>query len=284
MSNKVAIVIDSTAYIPKALMRDYPIEIVPVIIIWDGEELLDGVDIQPDEFYRRLSKAKVMPTTSQPSPAAMKTAFEKMLAQGYDVLGVFLTQKLSGTYSSAVQAKAMLPDANIEIVDTGLTAMSSGWPILKAAKAAKEGASLAECKAIAETASAHAGLLFTVETLEFLHRGGRIGGAKRFIGTALNVKPVMEFREGVIEGLEQVRTQKKALLRIVELAKERIGDRTPVYISIMHANVPDVARQLLDMASNVFDLKETAISAISPALGAQAGPGTVGICYMAGYD
>lgn len=284
MANKVGIVIDSTAYIPDELIKGFPIEISPVVVIWEGEELLDGVDISPLEFYERLQTAKVMPTTSQPSPEMMRLSYEKMLDQGYDVLGIFLTGKLSGTISSATQAKAMLPNANIEIVDTHLTSMGSGWPILRAANAAAAGASLAECKKIAEDARDHSGVVFTVDTLEFLHRGGRIGTAKRFIGTALNVKPILEFQDSVLEGLEQVRTMKKSMARLVELLEERVGGREPVYLGVMHANVPQKAQELLDMAKAKMDFVQTSISPLSPALGAQAGPGTLGFCYMAGYE
>jgi DegV family protein with EDD domain len=283
MANKVGIVTDSTTYMPKDLMGDYPIEIAPVVVIWEGEELLDGIDIQPTEFYQRLAKATVMPTTSQASPAMVKEACEKLLSKGYDVLGMFLTQKLSGTFSSAIQAKEMLPGASIELVDTRLTSMGSGWPILEAARAAVAGASLAECKAIAEKARDHAGLLFTVDTLEFLHRSGRIGGAKRFIGTALNVKPILEFQDGVILGLEQVRTRKKSLKRMVELLQERVGERSPVYMGVMHANVLESAQELLEMAKESMELAQTTISDLSPALGAIGGPGTIGLCYMAGF-
>jgi DegV family protein with EDD domain len=284
MSNKVGIVIDSTAYIPAELRAGLPIEISPVVVVWEGEELLDGVDIQPAEFYQRLQTAKEMPTTSQPSPSMMKATYEKMLDKGYDVLGIFLTGKLSGTMSSAIQAKAMLPGANIEVVDTHLTSMGSGWPILKAAKAAIQGASLAECKQIAEDARDHAGVLFTVDTLEFLHRGGRIGTAKRYLGTALNVKPILEFQDSLLEGLEQVRTMKKSMARLVELLEDRIGDRSPAYLGVMHANVPEKAAELLEMAKARMDFVQTSISPLSPALGAQAGPGTLGFCYMAGYE
>jgi DegV family protein with EDD domain len=284
MTNKVGIVTDSTAYIPDELMEGLPIEVTPVVVIWEGEELLDGVDIMPVEFYQRLQTAKEMPTTSQPSPAMVRESYEKLLDKGYDVLGIFLTGKLSGTMSSAVQAKEMLPGANIEIVDTNLTSMGSGWPVLRAAKAALGGAPLARCKEIAEKARDHAGVLFTVDTLEFLHRGGRIGTASRFIGTALNVKPILEFQEGTIEGIEQVRTSKKAMNRLVELLEDRIGDRKPVYLGVMHANVPERAEQLLEMAKAKFDYVQTAISPVSPAIGAQGGPGTLGFAYMAGYE
>jgi DegV family protein with EDD domain len=284
MTNKVGIVIDSTAYIPSELLTGLPVEICPVVVIWEGEELLDGVDIQPAEFYQRLQTAKEMPTTSQPSPEMVRQVYQKMLDRGYDVLGIFLTGKLSGTMASGIQAKAMLPDANIEVVDTHLTSMGSGWPILKAAKAAVDGASLAECKAIAEDARNQSGVVFTVDTLEFLHRGGRIGTAKRFIGTALNVKPILEFQDSLLEGLEQVRTMKKAMARLVELLEDRIGDRTPVHLGVLHANVPEAAQELMDMAKARIEVLQSAISPLSPALGAQAGPGTLGFAYMAGYE
>jgi DegV family protein with EDD domain len=284
MTNKVGIVIDSTAYIPPELLTGLPVEICPVVVIWEGEELLDGVDIQPAEFYERLKVAKEMPTTSQPSPEMVRKVYQKMLDRGYDVLGIFLTGKLSGTMASGIQAKAMLPDAKIEVVDTRLTSMGSGWPILKAAKAAVDGASLAECKSIAEDARDHAGMVFTVDTLEFLHRGGRIGTAKRFIGTALNVKPILEFQDSLLEGLEQVRTMKKAMARLVELLEDRIGDRSPVHLGVLHANVPEAAQQLMEMAKARINVLQSAISPLSPALGAQAGPGTLGFAYMAGYE
>lgn len=284
MANKVGIVTDSTAYIPDEMLKGLPVEITPVVVIWEGEELLDGVDIMPEEFYRRLKTAKEMPTTSQPSPAMMHQAYEKLLAKGMDVLGIFVTGKLSGTVSSAIQAKEMLPGANIEVVDSQLTSMGMGWPILKTAKAALEGASLARCKEIAQKACENAGVLFTVETLEFLHRGGRIGTASRFIGTALNVKPVLEFEDGSIEGREQVRTMKKAMKRLVEVLEQRVKDRPPLYLGVMHANVPELAEQLLEMGKERLNCIQTAISPVSPAIGAQGGPGTLGFAYMAGYE
>ncbi len=132
-----------------------------------------------------------MPTTSQPTPAYFKGIYEEFLAEGKDILGVHVSHKLSGTFASAEQARALFPDANIANVDTLSVSMGEGWPLLMAARAAQAGKSLEECRAIVEEASTHTGILLTVETLEFLHRGGRIGGASRLIGTALNFKPML---------------------------------------------------------------------------------------------
>lgn len=279
---RVALVTDSTTFLPKEYLDQFVIRVVPVMIIWNGEALQDGVDIQPEEFYTRLESATHMPTTSQPSPADVKEVFEDLLAAGYDILGIFISQKLSGTFASAEQALAMMPGRNIEIIDSRTGSMGAGWPILAAARAAAEGVSLAECRAIAENALDEIGILLLVESLEYLHRGGRIGRAQRFLGTALSLKPILEVVEGEFLGLERVRTHRKALDRLVELLIERIGDRSPVHLAVLHANAIELAEQLLEQAAAKVNPKETLIASVSPAVGAHLGPGTVGFAFMIG--
>ncbi|HEX6302854.1 MAG TPA: DegV family protein [Anaerolineales bacterium] len=279
---KVALVTDSTTFLPKEYLDQYVIRVVPVMIIWNGEALQDGVDIQPEEFYTRLESAAHMPTTSQPSPADIKEVFEDLLSAGYDILGIFISRKLSGTFASAEQALSMMPGRNIEIIDSRTGSMGAGWPILAAARAAAEGASLAECRAIAENALDEIGILLLVESLEYLHRGGRIGTAQRFLGTALSLKPILEVVEGEFLGLERVRTHRKALYRLVELLIERIGDRSPVHLAVLHANAIELAEQLLEQAAAKVNPKETLIASVSPAVGAHLGPGTVGFAFMIG--
>jgi DegV family protein with EDD domain len=280
--SKVALVTDSTTYLPEYLLDQYLIRVVPAMLIWAGQELRDGVDIQPTEFYTRLQTASQMPTTSQPSPAAVKVVFERLLAQGYDILAIFISHKLSGTFASAEQARAKLPNENLALIDSGTGAMGAGWPILAAARAAAQGATLAECRAIAEKALENIGILLMLDTLEFLHRGGRIGRAQRFLGTALNLKPILEVVDGEFIGVERVRTQGKALLRLVDLLEERIAGRRPVHLAVLHANVLDRAEQLLERAAARVDPEETLIAPVSPAVGAHLGPGTVGFAFMAG--
>ena len=281
--SKVAIATDSTMYLPKEITSKYDIRVAPATVIFAEEEFKDGVDITPSEFYERLQDAKELPTTSQPSPAEVKEIFDDILYAGCDVLGIFVSSKLSGTISSANQALAMLPEAKIEIIDSLTTSMGGGWPIIMAAKAAQAGKSLAECKQIAEQALEKSGILFTVDTLEFLHKGGRIGGATRFLGTALQFKPVLELIEGRIEPIERVRTRVKALNRIMELAADRIGDKSPIYIGILHANDLETAKKLQKMTNDAFNPAESIITDVSPGVGVHVGPGTVGIAYLAGY-
>ncbi|MBU2609562.1 MAG: DegV family protein [Chloroflexi bacterium] len=282
--SKVAVVTDSTAYIPPDLVKKHNITVAPQILIWGDETFQDGVDIMPDEFYRRLSTAKVMPTTSQVSPAALKTIFEKLLDEGYDVQGIFVSNKISGTIQSALQARDMLPKAKdkISIVDSLSIAMAMGFIALNVARAAEDGAKLAECQKLAEKAIGHVGIFFAVETLEFLRRGGRIGGAQALLGTALNIKPVLEVRDGRVESVEKVRTKSKAMDRVVELVVEKVAGRTPVRLATLHANAEKDAKTLLEGAVAQLHPVETIFAGVSPVVGTHAGPGTVGLAYMAG--
>ena len=283
MSN-VAIVTDSTAYIPDDLLNKYNITVAPQVLIWGQETFRDGVDILPDEFYRRLANAKIMPSTSQVSIVDMRDIFTRLVEKGHDVLGIFLSEKLSGTMDSARQAEKMLPNMaeKIAIIDSNSIAMAMGFHVLSAARAAQAGESLAECRKLAEEARNHTGVFFTVETLEFLQRGGRIGGAQALMGTILNVKPVLELRDGRIEPVEKVRTKRKATERMLELVVEKIGGRVPVRLATLHANAAEEARALLSMASTQLNPIEQVFTAVSPVVGTHAGPGTVGLAYMAG--
>lgn len=279
---KVAVVTDSTATIPVDIMEQYPLWEVPQVLIFGEETLEDRVDIQPSEFYERLEVDPHHPTTSQATPASFNKIYSKLLGEGYDILAVLVSPKLSGTVESANQAKEMFPDAAIEVFDSQSVAMGLGWQALMAARAAKEGATLAECREVAEKARPLTGVVFAVETLEFLHRGGRIGGGAKFLGTTLQMKPILEIREGAIESIERVRTRKKSLARVVRLVEERIDGRKPLHLATLHANAEEDARWLLDVGCAHLHPEEKIYSEISPVVGTHAGPGVVGMAFLAG--
>jgi DegV family protein with EDD domain len=279
---KVALVTDSTAYLPPELVEKYNITVLPQVLIWGDKTYRDGIDIQPDEFYKRLEKASVMPSTSQALPADFEKVFRQLMDQDHHVLAILLSEKLSGTMSSAYQACANLPGAPVEIVDSYSTAMAMGFQLLQVAKAAEEGATLAECKKLAEEARQYTGLFVTLNTLEFLHRGGRIGGGARFLGTALNLKPILELKEGRLEAVERVRTRGKALNRLVELVEERVNGRRPLRLASLHANAAESAQGLLDNLNGRLEIDEVIVSTVSPVVGTHVGPGTVGLAFMAG--
>lgn len=282
--SKVALVTDSTSYIPKSVREKYPITVVPQVVIWEGQTYEDDVTITPEQFYTRLRTAKVMPSTSQVSVVNMHKAFSSLLDQGYDVLGVFISEKLSGTYQSAVQGRDQLTSGKekVVLVDSNTTAMALGFITLQTARAAMEGASIADCKALAENGRQYVGVYLTVETLEFLHRGGRIGGAQRFLGTALNLKPILAIEDGRVQPVERVRTRGKALDRVVELVVEKCAGKSPVRMATLHADSEADARVMLDKITPQVNPVESVFAAVSPAVGVHAGPGTVGLAWMAG--
>ena len=278
----IAIVTDSTVNLPVELVERYKINVAPQVLIWDNQTLLDGVDIQPEEFYRRLKTAKSMPSTSQVSPATMQSLFQPLVDQGFDVLGIFVSSKLSGTIQSALQAKDLMGTAGekVTVVDSLSTAMATGFQILAVARASAGGASLPECVALAEKAHKYTGLFFAVDTLEFLHRGGRIGGAQRFIGSALNLKPILALNDGRVEGIERIRTKSKAHDRVLELVVEKVKGKSNIRIATLHAHAADDAKVLLDRANQELKPIETVFTEVSPVVGTHAGPGTVGLAYM----
>jgi DegV family protein with EDD domain len=282
MSNKVAIVTDSTAYLPEEILKQYNISITPLSVIWGDEIYRDGVDILPADFYKRLANSKTMPTTSQVTPAIMQSTFESLLEQGYDVLGIFLSSKISGTFQSAVQARDLLAGSGnkIALVDSLWTTMAMGMPVLTAARAAEAGESLLECQKVAENACAHTGVLFVMETLEFMRRGGRIGGAQALLSSVLNIKPVLEMRAGVIEAVDKVRTKQKAIQRAIEVVSERIKGQAPIRLAVTHANAEADALAMLEFARKELGPIETFFSALSPVIGTHTGPGTVALNYM----
>ena len=281
---KVAIVTDSTAYIPDEMRKELNITVVPLLLIWGNETYQDGVDMMPDVFYTRLGSSNVIPSTSQTTIPDMKKAFEKLLKEGYDVLGIFISSKFSGTVQSALQAREMIHKGHdrIAIVDSLFTTMALGWPVIMAARAAQAGESLIECQKLAEKARSQTGVMFVVDTLEYLHRGGRIGGAAALFGTLLNVKPLLEMRDGKIEALEKIRTKKKALARMLDLAEVRFAGHSPVRLATVHANANEEALALLETARQRFTPVESLISPLSPVIGTHAGPGTVALAYMTG--
>ena len=176
----------------------------------------------------------------------------------------------------------MHPDAAIEIFNSESVAMGLGWQALTAARAAKDGATLAECKEVAEKAKPLTGVVFAVDTLEYLHRGGRIGGGAKFLGTALNFKPILEIRDGGVESVERVRTRKKSLARVIRLVEERIAGRTPLHLATLHAKAEEDARWLLDVGCAHLNPDEKIYAEVSPVVGTHGGPGVVGLAYLAG--
>jgi DegV family protein with EDD domain len=279
--SKIAIVTDSTSFLPPDLIKKHNITMIPQVLIWGEQTYQDGVDIQPSEFYTKLKSAKSMPSTSQVSPATMQATFQPLVDQGFEVIGLFVSSRLSGTMQSATQAKELMgaAGAKVNILDSYATSMSLGLIVLAAARAAEGGASLTDTLAVADKAKNSSGLFFAVDTLEFLHRGGRIGGAQRFIGSALNLKPILALKEGKVEGVERIRSKSKAHDRVLELIAEQVTGKSNIRIATLHANAAEEAKALLDRAAQQLSPVETIFAEVSPVVGTHTGPGTVGLAY-----
>ena len=278
-SGKVAIVTDSTADLPQQLARQRGIRVVPLTLNFEGRSLLDGVDIRPSEFYRKLPNATTHPTTSQPSPGQFAEVYTELLAEHSEVVSIHISEKLSGTYASAVQASEMTDPARVRVIDSQLASMSLGLLTLAASQMAAQGET---AEAIVQRASAmrdRVQTFFSVATLEFLRRGGRIGRASALLGSVLQVKPVLCIRDGLVTPLERVRTFDRALNRIVELSRE-VDSGKGLCVIVGHgdaeADAERVARELEPVAETLM------IQPLGPVVGAHAGPGVVGVgCYPA---
>jgi DegV family protein with EDD domain len=274
---KIAVVTDSTAYIPDAFVKKYNIHVIPIRIHWEGSTLIDGVDITPAQFYERLEKSSTIPSTSQPSAGDFLELF-KELSTSYDgIIAPLISSGISGTVNSAESALTMFSEIPVEIIDTHSTSAGLGLVATAAAQAVSDGKSLKEIKHLAEGIVKRLKLFFVVDTLKYLHKGGRIGGASRYFGTALSIKPILHLDDqGKIDALEKVRTKGKATARLIKLAVEQ-ADGRPVNVSVMHANAIEEVKNLRDQLLEQLDCAQIEIYDISPGIGVHVGPGTIGL-------
>jgi DegV family protein with EDD domain len=282
-SQKIVIVTDSAAYMPQELLTQWSIPVIPQTLIWDGETYRDGVDIDAPTFYSRLRASKSFPTTSQPTAPEFADFFQRVATerQTDTILAVLVSSKMSGTVASALAAKEELPGINIHIVDTGLISMGMGFPIIAGARAVEEGKSLDEVIAVVESVRDRIHFLGAVGNLEYLHRGGRIGGAKRLLGTALNLKPLLHFENGQLEALAQVRTRRKALARMLDIAEERLGGKQMAEAAVADVDCPAEGDAVAGMVTARFGVSDICRCTFSPVVGAHAGPGTTSIIFYA---
>jgi DegV family protein with EDD domain len=276
----VRIVTDSTADIPQEKALALGITIVPLTVFFGEEAYLDGVELDNAGFYRKLQATKASPRTSQPAPSAFQEAYMKLINQGADaILSVHLSSKLSGTYQSACNGRDSLPGdmqkIPIDIVDSESVSVAMGVPIMQAAEEARQGLGLEEVKAHLLDQFSRTRILFVLDTLEYLKRGGRIGGARALLGNMLNVKPILSIKNGMVVPVEQPRTRSKAYARIGQLIRE-VGK--PERIFIVESD-DEVGRQLAQAVKDMY-AAEIPIYKLGAVVGTYAGPAAGGIAYV----
>ncbi len=274
---KIAIITDSTAYLEKKYVKKHNIQVIPLNLHWDGDTFKDGVDITPDEFYDRLKTSSTLPTTSQPTYGDFQVIFKKYASDYDGIIVALLSSGISGTVDSALMAQKSFEDIPVEVIDTKTTSGGLAIVVKAIAAAVDSGKSLDETAALARAIAAQICTYFVVDTLKYLHKGGRIGGASRYFGTALNIKPILYLNEeGKIEALEKVRTKKKAVKRLLELAVEKAAGEK-CYVGIFQAQALKEAEAMRDEIQQMLDCYEVGIYQLSPVIGTHVGPGSLGI-------
>jgi len=277
--HRIAVVTDSSAYIPESALEGLNISVIPLWLIWGNERFRDGVDIDPPTFYRRLKEARTLPTSSQPSPGEFAALFRELAAEADAIVSVLASSGISGTVASARAAQAQMPELAIRVVDSYFCSMGQGLVVLAAARAAAAGKPLDGVVAAAEEMREKVHFLFVVDTLEFLRRGGRISGAKQVVGTILQIKPILHFQEGQIRSLTQARTKRKAIARILEIAEERLAGKGMAEAAIVDIDSPGEGDAVAEMVVERFGVPVVHRSTVSPVVGTHVGPGAIGIAF-----
>lgn len=280
----IGILTDTTASIPEALVERLGIEVVPYYVHRGLETLRDMVDVRPAEFARYLQETDILPTTSNPSPGDYLEGLKRLARRTQEIVALTMTSKGSGAFQSCRAAVEMLqerlPQVRVEVVDTLQVAMSHGWAVVEAARAALAGLDL---RGVAERAAevARRGMMIqTADTLRYLHMGGRIGRAQHLVGSLLNIKPLIGMQEGVIVALGTARSRSKAYAKMVELMVQRAGEGTRIKVAFTHVTALDGVKKLQELVSARFECDEVLVTELSPALAVHSGPGTVGLSFF----
>jgi DegV family protein with EDD domain len=275
-SSQVAIVTDSTAYLPPSALAQHRIDVVPLTVVLGDRALEEGTEISSRSLAEALRERRAV-TTSRPSPAVFAERYRAAAEAGAEgVVSLHLSSEISGTYDAAVVAARDAP-LPVRVVDSGVVAMALGFCALEAARTAEGGGSLEEAVAAAEKRAEGISAYFYVDTLDYLRRGGRIGAAQKLLGSALAVKPLLQLTDGRIEMLEKVRTASKAIARLEEIVVERAGDAN-VDIAVHHLAAQERADQLAEhLRERVPRLGELHVSEVGAVIGAHTGPGLLGI-------
>jgi DegV family protein with EDD domain len=273
----IRVVSDSACDLPPALCEELGIEIVPLTIRFGADELVDRVELTTAAFWERLARSTVVPETAAPSVGAFESTFRRLHEGGADgIICINLSSRMSATMQSAqIAAKALDGVCPVSVIDSQSASMGIGMLCIEAVRRASEGADLDTIVAAVEDARGRGGLLFTVDTLEYLRKGGRIGGAQALLGSMLSIKPVITVKDGAVEPVGKVRTRSKALRFVVDHVKGRPVES----LCVLHAQAPDVDA-FIAMLEPVMPASKIVVGEIGPVVGVHTGPGTIGVTWL----
>jgi len=276
--NQVLVVTDSSATIPANLVQELGIQVVPIVLHMDGHTYRDGVDITPGEVYRWLRTADHLPTTAAPSIGDFLRVYAAAAGQVSGIVSIHLPAELSSTYNVALTSSQLVDGVPIRLVDARTVAMGHGFVVVEAARAAAAGADLDAVVARAEKVARQAHVLAMVDTLVYLRRGGRIGGAAAFAGAVLQIKPVLYVANGAVNPLAKPRTRARAV-RVMLDEMERLVDSQPLHVAVLQADALDEAEEFRQMVEERFDCAELHVAEFTPVMGVHSGPGVLGLAF-----
>ena len=273
----VKIITDSTCNLDDELLARHDVRVAPIAIQFGEQTFEEGIDIDRDTFYSRIERTGRIPTTSQPSPSWFERFYREVHAQGDQALVITVTSKHSGTYQSALLAKAMVPQASVEVFDSASISLGTGWMVVEAARASERGQPLSSILDRLEHIRRHLALALTPATLKYLQMSGRVGKLQGTLASLLDVKPIIAVRDGLLGAGERVRTRSKALHHLVDYIQEQTRLATAVNLAVIHARAPEDGQHLLDLARRVLPVREVLIADLVASLAVHGGPGIVGL-------
>ncbi|MFQ5341823.1 MAG: DegV family protein [Anaerolineae bacterium] len=276
----IRLVTDSMSQLPAEVVSKYDILTVPVSVIFNGTAFREGIDITNEEFYRRLTEANSLPTTTQPSAGDFQRVYQQLAAEGVDIISIHPPEILSGTINSARQAAGMVNGSRIAPVEIPWLAPSQGFIVLEAARGIEAGADYDEVLHLIDGLVPRQNLIFAVDTLEYLQKGGRIGGAQALLGALLRLKPILYLKDGRVEPLDRVRTWSRVPDRLLTLMADMLGPGDgPVHVGVMHSCNGEGAAGLKEEVYRRFDVAELYTTEIGPVIGTHVGPGALGLAF-----
>jgi DegV family protein with EDD domain len=277
-TTKVAVVTDGACSLTPAQGNELGVHIAPVYLTFGDNTYRAGVDLSSQKFYELLSASKKLPTTAQPTAGDFVKIFEKLADDVDEIVTVVISHHMSATIQSVETAKQEFDKVPVYVIDSESVSLGLGMMAIAAARAANQGQDGQSIFELVNSIKQKMNVIFTVRTLEYLHKGGRIGGATAFLGSALDIKPILYITNGRIEPLEKQRTRKRSVRRLVELMSEKVGDN-PVHVAILHGNIPEEAGQLERIVRDQFNIVDMITSDMGPVIGVHAGPGTLGLVF-----